>query len=93
MAVVSVSMWGALFLCVVVCFSFNALVDATNGLRVGFYHKSCPKVEDIIFRELYRAYKKDQRLPPQVLRLAFHDCFVRVSESMPFTTLTCVVCS
>jgi peroxidase len=50
-------------------------VDAT--LRYGFYKHSCPNVESIIYKAMKAAYKKDNTVAPGVLRLIFHDCFVR----------------
>lgn len=51
-------------------------VDAT--LRYGFYKHSCPNVESIIYKAMKAAYEKDNTVAPGVLRLIFHDCFVRV---------------
>lgn len=67
----------------------SAGVDAT--LRVDYYNKCCPNVEKIVYREMREAYRKDKTVAPGVLRVHFHDCFVRVStkhacDSEPFFT-------
>lgn len=51
-------------------------VDAT--LRVDYYNKCCPNVEKIVYGEMREAYHKDRTVAPGVLRVHFHDCFVRV---------------
>lgn len=52
-------------------------VAATSGLRVGFYRRSCPNVEYIVFNSMLQSYNRDKTVAPGVLRIAFHDCFVR----------------
>lgn len=46
-------------------------------MREGFYHHSCPDVEHIIYNSMRKSYKNDSTVAPGVLRLAYHDCFVR----------------
>ncbi|XP_050374337.1 peroxidase 5-like [Argentina anserina] len=48
-----------------------------NGLHVGFYASSCPKVEDIVAEVVARFHEQEPKLPPALLRLFFHDCFVK----------------
>ncbi|XP_061989480.1 peroxidase 5-like [Rosa rugosa] len=48
-----------------------------NGLHVRFYASSCPKVEDIVAEVVARVHEQDPKLPPALLRLFFHDCFVK----------------
>lgn len=55
-------------------------VDAQ--LRVGYYGRSCPKVEQIIFTEVQNAFRRDPTIAPGILRMIFHDCFVRVSIAL-----------
>lgn len=51
-----------------------------NDLHVGFYSKTCPQVEDIVSDVVKRFQAQDPKLPPALLRLFFHDCFVKVSN-------------
>ena len=68
-------LWAALALVV-------AMVVASSGveanLSVGFYSKSCPNVETIVFNQMLAAYKSDKTVAPGILRLVYHDCMVRV---------------
>uniref|UniRef100_A0A0E0MHX5 Plant heme peroxidase family profile domain-containing protein n=1 Tax=Oryza punctata TaxID=4537 RepID=A0A0E0MHX5_ORYPU len=46
-------------------------------LDVGFYSKTCPKVEQIVREEMIRILAVAPTLAGPLLRLHFHDCFVR----------------
>nr|VDD53545.1 unnamed protein product [Brassica oleracea] len=54
------------------------LVEANaQGLNVGFYSKTCPHAEDIVRKVVFAAMKKAPTLGAPLLRMFFHDCFVR----------------
>ncbi|CAJ2646470.1 unnamed protein product [Trifolium pratense] len=42
-----------------------------------FYDKSCPNVEDIVKSVVAKAVAKEPRMAASLLRLHFHDCFVK----------------
>ncbi|KAF8098909.1 hypothetical protein N665_0256s0039 [Sinapis alba] len=44
-------------------------------LLLGFYSKTCPNVEEIVFGVVQDAFSKNSRLAPLMIRLYFHDCF------------------
>ncbi|CAG7892090.1 unnamed protein product [Brassica rapa] len=44
-------------------------------LRLGFYSKSCPGVEETVFRVVKKAFSDNSTLAPLMIRLYFHDCF------------------
>ncbi|KAL2502102.1 Peroxidase 44 [Forsythia ovata] len=46
-------------------------------LRVGFYKSSCSRAESIIRQVVQKRFDKDQSIPAALLRMHFHDCFVR----------------
>jgi len=48
-----------------------------SGLSVGFYKELCPKAEKVVRRVVTKAFKKDPGTPGDIIRLFFHDCFVR----------------
>lgn len=71
----------------IVCFLFLQILLSllssfapTNaqGLKVGFYDNTCPKAELIVKKSVFDAMKKDPTLGAPLLRMFFHDCFVRV---------------
>jgi peroxidase len=51
---------------------------ATAQLHEKFYSESCPSVEDVVRKELVRALSLAPSLAAPLLRMHFHDCFVRV---------------
>ncbi|KAL6660604.1 hypothetical protein ACP70R_001639 [Stipagrostis hirtigluma subsp. patula] len=54
------------------------LVGLSNGqLQVGFYSKSCPNAESTVAAVVRQAAIADPTILPALLRLQFHDCFVR----------------
>lgn len=55
-----------------------------QGLKLGFYSKTCPNAESIIRKTTYGFISRAPTLAAPLLRLHFHDCFVRVSLFNPF---------
>uniref|UniRef100_A0ACD5TY69 Uncharacterized protein n=1 Tax=Avena sativa TaxID=4498 RepID=A0ACD5TY69_AVESA len=54
-----------------------ATVAKGSGLTVGFYKKLCPKAEKVVRRTVTKAFEKEPGTPADIIRLFFHDCFVR----------------
>ncbi|KAG7539525.1 hem peroxidase [Arabidopsis suecica] len=42
-----------------------------------FYDHSCPKAQEIVQSIVAKAFEHDPRMPASLLRLHFHDCFVK----------------
>lgn len=57
-----------------------------DRLSLDYYHKSCPQLEGIIQQKLHALVKKDNTMAASIIRLHFHDCFVRVI-SLSFSVL------
>lgn len=55
-----------------------------DGLREGFYQKTCPQTENIIRNGLIRAFQNDSTIAAAFPRLLLHDCFVNVSPRPHF---------
>ncbi|BAF20608.2 Os07g0104600 [Oryza sativa Japonica Group] len=51
--------------------------EARAQLQYGFYNTSCPGVEEVVRSELKGIFSNDTTLRAGLLRLHFHDCFVR----------------
>lgn len=49
-------------------------------LVAGYYSKTCPDVEEIVRDEMEKIVSAAPSLAGPLLRLHFHDCFVRVSS-------------
>ncbi|KAK4281105.1 hypothetical protein QN277_012637 [Acacia crassicarpa] len=62
------------------CALLFASVDVGQGdkLRKNFYRRtSCPQAEDVIKTRISQLVSSNPALPARLLRLHFHDCFVR----------------
>ncbi|XP_051138655.1 peroxidase 57-like [Andrographis paniculata] len=58
--------------------AFCLLLHGANAqLKIGFYNSSCPQAESIIERVVRLRFRNDPSVTPALLRMHFHDCFVR----------------
>ncbi|KAK4492772.1 hypothetical protein RD792_000092 [Penstemon davidsonii] len=48
-----------------------------QSLKIGFYEKTCPNVEAIVKQTTNTIFSKAPTLAAAILRMHFHDCFVR----------------
>ena len=61
---------------------FMAFLPLALSLQVGFYSKSCPKAESIVLDVVKQRFIATKGAAgPALIRMYFHDCFVRVSYS------------
>ncbi len=61
------------------------LVGSTGGLQVGYYDTSCPIAEDIVKFVVREFHSTDPFFAAGILRMHFHDCWVRVSNFIPIS--------
>ncbi|XP_057541570.1 peroxidase 64-like [Amaranthus tricolor] len=55
---------------------FSAICHS-DALSSNYYDKTCPSLESIVSSTVKEAFKTDKTVPAAVLRLHFHDCFIR----------------
>ncbi|MFS7965750.1 putative peroxidase [Helianthus anomalus] len=63
-------------LAIIIIFEFFIVANSQGQLKVGFYNQVCPNAESVVTNIVRDAAKSDHRIPPGLLRLHFHDCFV-----------------
>ena len=57
----------------------SASSDAAGGLALNFYDNTCPAVYDTVQNIVGQYMSKAPSLAAPLLRMHFHDCFIRVS--------------
>ena len=65
-----------LLLTVILAVSFD-----TEALSPHYYDHTCPKADQIVTNAVKKAMANDKTVPAALLRMHFHDCFVRVATS------------
>lgn len=56
---------------------FLLLSTPGNALSLNYYVNTCPGAEFAIADAVVKAFLKDKRVPAALLRMHFHDCFIR----------------
>lgn len=58
---------------------FLCTISLVNGLSYHYYDHSCPQLESIVTGAVRKAMMNDKTVPAALLRMHFHDCFIRVN--------------
>ena len=64
-------------MCLLLALAFGATTVLGQGLRVGFYARTCPRAEAIVRSAVQSHLRSDISLAAGLLRMHFHDCFVQ----------------
>lgn len=67
----------ALGFMVVVAISCHLVPADAQGTVVGFYRQTCPSAERLVQLRVQKKFSKDKSIVPALLRMHFHDCFVK----------------
>ncbi|KAM7257916.1 hypothetical protein ACFE04_013657 [Oxalis oulophora] len=51
--------------------------SSVNALSSNYYNNKCPQLESIVTKVVKRAMLNDKTVPAALLRMHFHDCFIR----------------
>ena len=70
-----------IFLYVIIFLFFTLSSMSQAELDAHYYDKTCPQAEKIISDTVLSASKFDPKVPARILRMFFHDCFIRVREN------------
>lgn len=63
----------AVLISVLICSAFTP----GDALSLNYYDKSCPDAESIVLNVVREAFTEDKTVPAAMLRMHFHDCFIR----------------
>jgi len=85
-------------LVVALLFSFSSSLAMASGggpvqpgkLDPHFYDESCPHAQHIVASIVGKAHYQDPRMAASLLRLHFHDCFVKVPTSTGPPCMPCI---
>lgn len=65
---------------IVLLFAFVLFSTEVKALSSNYYDQTCPNAEATITKVVKKAMLNDKTVPAALLRMHFHDCFVRVSS-------------
>lgn len=61
-----------------VVFQVSSPSSSVAALSTSYYDHSCPQLEHLVRNAVKKAMMNDKTVPAALLRMHFHDCFIRV---------------
>lgn len=58
----------------------SSVLSSSNALNVDYYKHTCPEAEPVITKVVHKGMINDRTVPAALLRMHFHDCFIRVRK-------------
>lgn len=55
-----------------------SIASHVNALSSNYYDHTCPNLDSIVSETVKKAMSNDKTVPAALLRMHFHDCFIRV---------------
>ena len=77
-------------LAVAVTWALVLATTACQGLEVGYYKKTCPRVEHVVRDEVKKFVYKNAGIGAGLIRMLFHDCFVQVRRTQQCRPCPCM---
>lgn len=53
------------------------VVSVTTALSIDYYDETCPNVDEVVGKAVKSAMSNDVTVPAALLRMHFHDCFIK----------------
>ncbi|GLJ19921.1 hypothetical protein SUGI_0360900 [Cryptomeria japonica] len=63
--------------CILLVLSISSAIVNGAGLKIGYYRHTCPQAEKIVSQTVANAVKANPGVAAALIRMHFHDCFVR----------------
>ncbi|KAH6789188.1 Peroxidase superfamily protein [Perilla frutescens var. frutescens] len=67
----------AIFPSLITILFISSVLSSSNSLSVDYYKHTCPEAEPLITKIVQKGMINDKTVPAALLRMHFHDCFIR----------------